>query len=165
MAALGDDLPRAATHASLKQCFDKNALSASTSTSMESKVTRHSYLHSYLVLALHTAIARKKTRRGSLKQKCRCKTSQIKSKGSKWITRRDGRWTMSPLADYFHSAHRHERALWSMNLCLTRSPNPLAVGKWCDGNCALQRNAWSTVPAREGGRWGPSSFPEPLRKP
>ena len=57
-AALGDDLSPVATHASLKQCFDKNPLSASTCTSMESKVTRHSYLH--LVLALHTAIARKK---------------------------------------------------------------------------------------------------------
>ena len=54
-AALGDDLPPVATHASLKQCFDKNPLSASTCTSMESKVTRHSYLHSYLDLVLAPA--------------------------------------------------------------------------------------------------------------
>ena len=30
---------------------------------------------------------------------------------------------MSALADYFLSAHRRERALWSKNLCVTTSPN------------------------------------------
>ena len=75
---------------------------------------------------------------------------------------------MSALADYFVSAHRRERALWRKNLCATTSPNPLAVGKWCDGNCALPINEWSTVPAHDGGLHGSSlktkSFPEPARK-
>ena len=61
---------------------------------------------------------------------------------------------MSALPDYLLSAHLREQALWSKNLCVTTSPNPLALGKWCDGKCARPRNQWSTVPAHDGGRHG-----------
>ena len=76
---------------------------------------------------------------------------------------------MSALADYFPSADCRQPALWSKILCCTRSQNPLALGKLCDGTDALQRKACSTVPAAGGRRWGHSSktmsFPEPVRKP
>ena len=111
----------------------------------------------------------KKPNRVSLKQKCQRTTSKIKPNGNKWVAKRGWRWRMSALADYFPSADCRQPALWSKILCCTRSQNPLALGKRCDGTDALQRKAWSTVPAAGSRRWGHSSktmsLPEPVRKP